>query len=135
MARILVIEDNPSNMALMVYLLKAFGHMTDEAEGGEAGLAAARREPPDLVLCDLQMPGMDGFEVARQLKADPALCAVPVVAVTAYAMVGDREKVLAAGFNGYITKPISPERFVEQVETFLPPEPRSGASHTDNTAG
>src|SRR6185369_15838596 len=106
MAHILVIEDNPANMQLMVYLLNAFGHTPVEAIDGEAGLAEAHRQTPELILCDLQLPGMDGYEVVRQLRADPGLAAIPLVAVTAYAMVGDRDKVLAAGFNGYISKPI-----------------------------
>lgn len=132
MASILVIEDNPTNMELMVYLLKAFGHAPLEAEDGETGLAIAHWESLDLILCDLQMPGLDGFEVARQLKSDPTLPKIPLVAITAYAMMGDRDKVLAAGFDGYLTKPIEPELFVGQVEIFLPPEKRSTKS---NNAG
>src|SRR5689334_5379048 len=102
MAQILIIEDNPTNMQLMVYLLRAFGHTPLEAVTGEAGLALARDHRPDLILSDLQLPGMDGYEIARQVKADAKLDAIPLIAVTAYAMVGDRDKVLAAGFNGYI---------------------------------
>ena len=122
MARILIIEDNSENMQLMVYLLRAFGHSTNEAVNGELGLANIQSEQPDLILCDLQMPGIDGFEVARRIKLDPKLDRVPLIAVTAYAMVGDRDKVLAAGFDGYIPKPINPESFVAQVDVFLPPE-------------
>lgn len=125
MARILVIEDNPANMQLMMYLLRAFGHDAFDATDGEAGLAIARRELPDLILCDLQMPGIDGYEVARRIRLEPQLKAMSLVAVTAYAMVGDREKVLAAGFNGYISKPINPELFHGQVQAFLPPDKRS----------
>jgi CheY-like chemotaxis protein len=120
MALILIIEDNPTNMLLMAYLLNAFGHTVFESVSGEDGLATAKRELPELILSDLQMPGMDGYEVARQLKLDPRLNTVPLVAVTAYAMVGDRDKVLAAGFDGYIPKPINPETFVGEVEAFLP---------------
>ena len=119
MARILIIEDNPENMQLMVYLLTAFGHTALETTNGEAGLTIARTEAPDLILCDLHMPGIDGYEVAQRLKLDLRLAAIPLVAVTAYAMVGDREKVLAAGFNGYISKPINPESFVGEIEMFL----------------
>jgi CheY-like chemotaxis protein len=119
MARILIIEDNPTNMSLMVYLLKAFGHGVLEAVNGEVGLVTAQNELPDLVLCDLQMPGIDGYEVARRIKLDSSLNMIPLVAVTAYAMVGDRDKVIAAGFNGYIPKPINPETFVGEVEAFL----------------
>lgn len=118
MARILVIEDNPTNMQLMVYLLKAFGHEPLEASDGEAGLAVARREPLDLVVCDIQLPRLDGYGVAKAIKSHPALRHLPLVAVTALAMVGDRDKVLQAGFDGYIAKPIAPEHFVEQVEGF-----------------
>lgn len=120
MASILIIEDNPTNMELMVYLLKAFGHTVFEATEGETGLATAHSKSPDLVLSDLQMPGMDGYEVVRRIKLDPSLNTVPVIAITAYAMVGDRDRVLAAGFDGYIPKPINPESFVGQVEAFLP---------------
>jgi CheY-like chemotaxis protein len=127
-ARILIIEDNQANMQLMVYLLNAFGHKTFEAREGESGLVAAQRELPDLILCDLQMPGIDGYEVARQIRLKSQLKTISLVAVTAYAMVGDRDRVLAAGFDGYISKPINPEQFVQQVETFLPPDKRLGSS-------
>ena len=127
MARILVIEDNPANMQLMVYLLQAFGHDTFDATDGETGLIVAKKELPDLILCDLQMPGIDGYEVARRIRLEPQLKAMSLVAVTAYAMVGDREKVFAAGFNGYIPKPINPELFHGQVQAFLPPDKRSKA--------
>src|SRR6185436_9119857 len=98
MARILVIEDNPASLSLMTYLLKAFGHTFFPASDGEEGIAVARRERPDLILCDIQLPKLDGHEVCRQLKTDPATSEIPIVAVTAYAMVGDREKLLAEGF-------------------------------------
>ena len=129
MARILISEDNQANMQLMVYLLRAFGHDTTEAVEGESGLAAAQCQPPDLILCDLQMPGMDGYEVARQIRLEPQLKAISLIAVTAYAMVGDRDKVLAAGFDGYISKPINPEVFVRQVEFFLPLDKHSTLSN------
>jgi CheY-like chemotaxis protein len=128
MARILIIEDNAANMQLMAYLLNAFGHTVLEAVNGRIGLATALQDRPDMVLCDLQMPGMDGYDVARRFKHDPDLIDVPLVAVTAYAMVGDRDKVLAAGFDGYIPKPINPEIFVSEVEMFLPPTKHSDAS-------
>lgn len=117
--RILIIEDNPTNMQLMAYLLRAFGHDPIEAADGEAGVEAARRESPDLILCDVQVPKMDGYKIAEHLKRHPALRTIPLVAVTALAMVGDRDKVLAAGFDGYIAKPIDPETFVGQVEALL----------------
>jgi two-component system cell cycle response regulator len=119
-ARILLIEDNPANLDLMTYLLKAFGYDAVTATDGAEGLAAARRATPDLIICDVQMPVMDGLEVARHVKSDPVLRAIPLVAVTALAMVGDRDRVLAGGFDGYIAKPINPETFVRQMEAFLP---------------
>ncbi|MDQ2696850.1 MAG: response regulator, partial [Pseudomonadota bacterium] len=131
-ARILIIEDNATNLDLMAYLLTAFGHRVLTARDGEEGLAAARREAPQLIVCDVHMPRMDGYAVARRLKSHPALHAIPLVAVTALAMVGDRDRILAAGFDGYITKPIDPETFVRDVTAFLaapsrcPPPPPPG---------
>jgi two-component system cell cycle response regulator len=121
-ARILVIEDNPANLDLMCYLLEAYGHRTYTAEDGAEGIAVARRERPDLILCDVQMPVVDGYEVARRIKAEPGLRTIPLVAVTALAMVGDREKVLSAGFDGYVAKPIDPETFVARTQVYLRPE-------------
>jgi two-component system cell cycle response regulator len=131
--RILLIEDNPANLELMRYLLRAFGYAPQTAADGTAGVGAARGgaaggEPFDLIVCDVNMPTVDGYEVARRLKADPATRPVPLVAVTALAMVGDRERVLAAGFDGYLTKPVDPETFVRQVETYLRPEHRAGVT-------
>lgn len=119
MARVLVIEDNPASLDLMVYLLQAFGHTPISARDGLDGIEAARREHPDLILCDIQLPGADGIEVCRQLKSDPATRDVPMVAVTAYAMVGDREKLLNEGFNGYLSKPIKPQTFIEEMAPYL----------------
>jgi CheY-like chemotaxis protein len=119
MTRILVIEDNPTNLELMGYLLQAFGHTVITAVDGEEGLEAVRREIPDLIVCDVQIPKYDGYEVARQLKNHPDFHKIPLIAVTALAMVGDRDKMLTAGFNGYISKPINPETFVREVEAFL----------------
>jgi two-component system, cell cycle response regulator len=123
--RVLVIEDNPANLELMRFLLTAHGYAVLAAHDGEEGLDIARRELPDLILCDLQMPGIDGYQVARQVKGTPSLQHIPIVAVTAYAMVGDRDKVLSAGFDGYFAKPIAPETFVQKVEAFLKPEFKS----------
>lgn len=121
MARILIIEDNPANVELMSFLLAAYGHTPVAAPDGARGVAAARAERPDLVACDVNLPGMNGFAVLAALKAEPRLEGVPVLAVTALAMAGDREKVLAAGFDGYISKPIEPESFVAELEAFLAP--------------
>jgi two-component system, cell cycle response regulator len=125
-ARILVIEDNPANLELMTYLLRAFGHVPLTAHDGEQGLAVARREKPDLIVCDIQLPGMDGHAVAREAKAEQALRPIPLVAVTAFAMVGDRDRVLASGFDAYISKPIDPETFLAHIEAFLRPDQHSG---------
>ena len=103
----------------MVYLLSASGHETLEAHEGTEGLRRAKAENPDLVLLDIHMPQMDGYEVARRLRADPECSRIPIVAVTALAMVGDRERILVAGFNGYIAKPIEAEMFLSQVASFL----------------
>lgn len=120
-ARILIIEDNRDNLELMTYLLSAFGHTVVAAEDGICGLEAAIRERPDLVVCDLQLPDIDGFEVARQLRtASASTSSIPLVAVTALAMVGDRDRVLTAGFDAYMTKPIDPETFVQEIESHLP---------------
>lgn len=117
--RILVIEDNPANMELMVYLLNAYGHQPMTAQDGLSGLAVARRERPDLILCDVHLPGLNGYGVIAILKSEATLASIPVVAVTALAMTGDREKLLRAGFDGYISKPVEPERFVGAIEQFL----------------
>lgn len=122
-ARILIIEDNRTNMELMSYLLTAFGHTPLMAFDGESGVRQARELLPDLILCDVHLPRLDGYGVAGALKADPQLRAIPVLAVTALAMVGDRERLIEAGFDGYIAKPIEPEQFVAELEPFLPAPP------------
>lgn len=118
-ARILVIEDNPANLELMRYLLQSFGHTVLTAPDGEAGVAMVRSERPDLVLCDVQLPKLDGIGVAREIRSDATLRDVPLIAVTAFAMVGDRDKMLQAGFDGYLPKPITPETFLQEIESFL----------------
>ena len=103
----------------MVRLLRAADHQPFPAEDGEKGLALARRERPDLVVCDIELPGMDGFEVLRRLKADPATRGIPVLAVTAFSMLGSRERALAAGFDGFIGKPVTPKTFVPGIEAAM----------------
>jgi CheY-like chemotaxis protein len=120
-ATILVIEDNAENRYLVRFLLEQRGHEVVTADSGPSGLELAARVRPDLILLDIQLPGMDGHAVARALKGDADLTRIPVIAVTSYAMVGDREKCLAAGAEGYIEKPINPETFVDEIERFLPP--------------
>jgi len=120
-ARVLVIEDNAANLELMTYLLTAFGHAPEGVRDGRQGVDAVLRRSFDLVVCDIQLPELDGFEVAQAIRRGGG-SATPLVAVTAFAQVGDRERVLAAGFDGYISKPIVPETFVQQVEAYLPSE-------------
>lgn len=118
-AKILLIEDNPQNRYLAKFLLEQRGHQVVEAETGPQGLTMASEVRPDIILLDIQLPVMDGHAVARALKSAPDLKLIPIVAVTSYAMAGDREKCLAAGAEGYIEKPINPETFVAEVERFL----------------
>jgi CheY-like chemotaxis protein len=122
------VEDNPANLELMRYLLHAYGHTVLCVGEGERGVALARMELPDLILCDMQLPGLDGYGVAHLLKQDTACRRIPLIAITALAMVGDRDRVLAGGFDGYMTKPITPETFVAEVDAFLPPPLRSAST-------
>jgi two-component system cell cycle response regulator len=118
-ARLLVVEDNKVNLDLMTYLLTAFGHEVVGVDNGHAALGQLHGSRFDLVVCDVQMPGMDGLQLLRELRADPATAQLTVVAVTAAAMVGDRERLLAAGFDGYLAKPIDPESFVHHIGEFI----------------
>lgn len=127
-ARILVIEDNEENLALVDYLLRTHGYDTLLARTGADGLAAATSSRPDLILLDVRMPFMDGYEVARAIRTDRALDAVPIVAVTASAMVGDRERIARAGFDHYVQKPIDPETFIAEVERCI-----AAGSNVDGT--
>jgi CheY-like chemotaxis protein len=124
-ALILIAEDHADSLALMGYLLQARGYRVLSAEDGEVALELALRAHPDLIVCDLQMPKLDGYEVARQLKGDALLRRTPLIAVTAFSMAGDREKVLTAGFDGYLAKPIDVECFVAELEHYLPTELRA----------
>lgn len=125
-ARILVIEDDPNTLELMAYLLGAFGHTVLRADNGLDGVALAAAERPDLIACDIQLPGLDGYGVARCLAGEPGLADIPLLAVTAFSMVGDRESILSAGFDDYISKPIVPETFVDQLDRYLPRGLRAG---------
>lgn len=119
MARVLVVDDNAVNLDLMLYLLRAFGHEAEGLADSLSGLQAALSGEFAIVLSDILMPGIDGYEFARRFKANTHVTSVPLVAVTALAMLGDRERIAAAGFDGYIGKPIEPRTFVAQVEAFL----------------
>ncbi len=117
--RVLYIEDNEQNLYLVTFLLEKHGYTVIPATDGQEGIDKAAAEKPDLILLDIQLPRMDGHAVARHLRNNPELSAIPIVAVTSYAMAGDREKALAAGCNGYIEKPINPDTFIQQVEQHL----------------
>lgn len=119
-ATILVVEDNERNLKLVRDVLQFAGFDVVAASSAEQGVAMAIAHPPDLVLMDLQLPGMDGTEALRQLRGSPRTTSVPVVAVTAFAMKDDREKALNAGFDGYLEKPISVQSLPAQVRSFLP---------------
>ena len=116
---ILLIEDNEQNRYLLTFLLEQHGYEVHAVTHGVPGIEAARTFVPLLILLDIQLPGMDGYAVARALRQIAALEAVPIVAVTSYAMLGDREKALEAGCTGYIEKPINPDTFVAEMERAL----------------
>ena len=118
--KVLVIEDNEQNLYLITFILEKHGFQVIQAHDGQTGIELTRKERPTLVLLDIQLPVMDGYMVARELKKDPANLNIPVIAVTSYAMTGDREKALAAGCSGYITKPINPDTIISYLEEFLP---------------
>jgi two-component system cell cycle response regulator DivK len=120
MARVLVVEDNASNMTLATFLLKSAGHVVLGATDAEAGLKLARAEQPELILMDIQLPGMDGLQATALLKSDAATRAIPVIALTALAMKGDEERIRAAGCDGYIAKPMAYREFLATVGMFLP---------------
>ncbi len=121
-ATLLVIEDNPQNFYLMQFLLEKNGFTVLGAENGIKGIATALEHLPRAILLDIQLPEMDGYAVAAQLQKHPELAAIPIIAVTSYAMVGDRERILAAGATGYIEKPINPETFVSEIRSYLSAE-------------
>ena len=121
MARILVVEDNPTNMKLAITLLEAAGHSVLTATDAEAGLTIARVEQPNLILMDIQLPGIDGLEATVQLKRDEATRAIPVIALTALAMKGDEERIRAAGCDGYIAKPMRYKEFQATIAAQLEP--------------
>jgi len=117
--RILVVEDTEDNRQIMCDLLTAAGFEMVEAEDGAAGVAAAEREKPDLILMDIQLPVMDGYEATRRIKANAELKHIPIIAVTSYALSGDEEKARAAGCDGYVTKPFSPRQLLAKVREHL----------------
>ena len=119
MKRILVVEDNETNMYLIRFILRKSGHEVIEARTGEEGVERATKEKLDLVIMDIQLPGIDGLEATKRIRVSLANEELPIIALTSYAMAGDKEKALAAGCTGYIEKPINPETFVAQIEEYL----------------
>ncbi len=129
MGRILVAEDNPANLELMREILDMQGHEIIEAHDGSEALLQAELANPDLILLDVNMPVLNGFEVLDRLHANPQLSAIKVVALTAYAMRGDREKALEAGFDAYLTKPIDIQTLTETISAFLDHNSRQGKKY------
>jgi CheY-like chemotaxis protein len=122
MANILIIEDNEQNLYLTTFILEKHGHAVTAARDGAQGIQLAQETRPALILLDIQLPVMDGYAVAAELRRNPTLARTPIVAVTSYAMAGDRERILAAGCNGYIEKPINPDTFLAEALAFLSPD-------------
>ncbi len=118
-ARILVVEDDLDNRRIVVKVLTTAGHRTLEAPDGNTAIAVARREHPDLIIMDLALPGMDGWEASRRLKADPDTADIPIIALTAFAMRGDEERAREAGCDGYLSKPCRPQTIRDAVQRFL----------------
>lgn len=123
MASVLIVEDNPANMTLAVFLLTSAGHTVLSATDAETGLTMAREQKPDLILMDIQLPGMDGLQATALLKSDEATRPIPVIALTALAMKGDEERIRAAGCDGYIAKPIRYQEFLASIAERLAPAP------------
>ncbi len=118
-AKVLVVEDNPANMKLAALLLRHSGYQVLQADNADAAIACAHQNQPDMILMDVQLPGMDGLEATRLLKADAATRDLTVIALTAFAMKGDEERILAAGCDGYIAKPIEYKAFLAEVSRLL----------------
>ena len=119
MAKILIIEDNEQNLYLETFILQKNGHEIIQARNGETGIALAAQTLPALILLDIQLPGMDGYAVAEELRKNPVITNIPIIAVTSYAMTGDRERILEAGCTSYIEKPINPDTFHMEITQFL----------------
>lgn len=119
MKKILVVEDNEKNFYMIKFLLEHKGYLIVRAKDGVEGVKLAAMEKPDLILMDIQLPLLDGYGATKQIKANKEISNTPIIAVTSFAMIGDREKALKAGCNGYIEKPIDPETFLEKIEQFL----------------
>lgn len=120
--KVLIIEDNELNMYMLTYLLESENYKIIQAFNGTSGITAAINNKPDIILLDIQLPEMDGYTVAVKLKENEQLKDIPIIAVTSYAMPGDKEKAIASGAIGYIEKPINPDTFISEMESFLPME-------------
>jgi two-component system cell cycle response regulator DivK len=120
--RILVVEDHEDNRQILRDLLGSVGYEMIEAHDGAAALPTAKASKPDLILMDIQLPMVDGYEATRRIKADPELKAIPVIAVTSYALSGDEDKAKAAGCDAYVAKPYSPRQLLAKIREYLPPE-------------
>jgi two-component system, cell cycle response regulator DivK len=132
MKRLLIIEDNADNMYLIRYMLQSQGYMVLEAHTGKDGVDMAISEWPDLILMDIQLPDIDGLEATRQIRASVVDDSIPIVALTSYALTGDRQRALDAGCSGYLEKPIDPEQFLNQIQIFLTASPdEKNSEHTD----
>jgi two-component system, cell cycle response regulator DivK len=118
--RILVVEDQEDNRQIIRDLLTTTDYDVIEAENGEQALAAIAKELPDLILMDIQLPVMDGYEATRRIRADPALRAIPIIAVTSYALSGDEEKARAAGCDDFVPKPFSPRQLLAKIQKYVP---------------
>jgi len=119
MKKVLIIEDNEKNLYLLRFLLEKLGHKVVEARDGKQGLEKALAERPDIILMDIQLPVMDGYETTRQIRSHEEFKKTPIIAITSYAMMGDREKTLNAGCTDYIEKPIQPESFIEKIKNYI----------------
>ncbi|RPI55782.1 MAG: response regulator [Deltaproteobacteria bacterium] len=119
MKRVLVVEDNDANLYLMRFIFEKYGFQVLLAESGAEGVEKAITEKPDLIIMDIQLPDISGYETTKKIRESNADRDIPIVALTSYAMAGDREKAFAAGCNGYIAKPINPETFMKEIRTFI----------------
>lgn len=124
--RVLLVEDNPDNLEMVRFVLEGAGYEILIGRNGNQAVSLARRERPDLILMDLSLPEKDGWTAASEIKADPALAAIPLVALTAHTLPGDRKRALEVGFNAYVSKPIDLPTLLKALAAFLPPQPEDG---------
>ena len=118
--KILIIEDNEQNLYLVTFILEKYGYQVIQAKNGKDGINSAIDESPDMILLDIQLPEMDGYTVARELRKKMKNPDAPIIAITSYAMAGDKEKAINAGCIDYLTKPINPDTFIQSIQQYLP---------------